>query len=291
MNQAQEQFSENETARLKKIKDEEDEAYKERLQRRREFVNGVIDEMKRLSDQEIKEIDERLEAEKQFQSELQDQANAGNISAQQSIAESKKLQQEATVEKQKEQRKQQQLDDIKTLYNLINTNLQNNDSVGVATSKAVGSMALIKTVAKMFQGFATGTDWRLGQENKPLFSGVDGHVVRVDSSEGIVRGDLMDKAEKAGITSIDEMVHRATLFGKINPQVYQMNDDRLAYVPIVKETKVDLSPLISEIKDLKNEIRNKSEFRIDPYILNGVAKGITETERKGNDIRKRTFKA
>ena len=115
--------------------------------------------------------------------------------------------------------------------------------------------------------------------------------MRVDSSEGIVRGDLMDKAEKAGITSIDEMVHRATLFGKINPQVYQMNDDRLAYVPIVKETKVDLSPLEKRLESLENTIKNKSEFRIDPYILNGVAKGITETERKGNDIRKRTFKA
>lgn len=303
LEKAQEDYAQKQSEIDKKAKDEADEkrkkeedAEKESLDKRRkareEFVNGVIDEMKRLSEEEESKIDSRIEAEKKLQSELIDQANAGNISAQQSIEASKKAEQQATLDKMKEQKKQQALDDIKTLYNVINQNIEKGDNVAVATTKAVGSMALIKSIAKLFQGFASGTEWRLGDENKALFGGVDGHIIRADSSEGIVRGDLMDKAERHGITSIDEMVNRAILFQKVPSDFYKMNDNRLAFVPVTQSNNIDILPLIKEVKELRKEIKNsQSQFSIDPYVINGIARGVTSTERKGNDIRKTLFKA
>jgi hypothetical protein len=196
------------------------------------------------------------------------------------------------LEKQKEQRKQQALDDIKTLYNLINSNISSGDGVGIATTKAIASMGVIKSVAKVFSaltGFAKGTEWRLGDEHKPMFGGVDGHVVRVDSSEAIVKGSLMDKAERAGITSTSELVQLA-VSQKLQPNMYAMNDDRLNYVPIAVKQKVDMSGVEKRIERLEATIKNKTEFSIDPYVLNGMVKGIVETQKTGNFSRKNIFK-
>jgi TP901 family phage tail tape measure protein len=293
---AQEEFWERERLGNKSKEDKtlEDEknALDERRRMRKEFVDGVIDEMKRISQEEEKLIDDRIKAEQDLQSNLQAQASAGNISAQQSIVASMQAEKRATLEKQKEQKKQQALDDIKTLYNLINSNISNDDSVGIATTKAIASMGVIKSVAKVFSalsGFAKGTEWRLGDEHKPMFGGVDGHVVRVDSSEAIVKGSLMDKAERAGITSTSELVQLA-VSQKLQPNMYAMNDDRLNYVPVAVKQNNDLSELKRELRDIKDTIKNKTEFSIDPYVLNGMVKGIVETQKTGNFSRKNIFK-
>jgi myosin heavy subunit len=275
-----------------KLLEKEKQALDERINMRKEFVDGVIDEMNRISQEEEKLIDDRIKAEQDLQSNLQAQANAGNISAQQSIVASMEAEKRATLEKQKEQRKQQALDDIKTLYNLINSNISNGDGVGIATTKAIASMGVIKSVAKVFSaltGFAKGTEWRLGDEHKPMFGGVDGHVVRVDSSEAIVKGSLMDKAERAGITSTSELVQLA-VSQKLQPNMYAMNDDRLNYVPVAVKQNNDLSELKRELRDIKDTIKNKTEFSIDPYVLNGMVKGIVETQKTGNFSRKNIFK-
>jgi hypothetical protein len=275
-----------------KLLEKEKQALDERRNMRKEFVDGVIDEMKRISQEEEKLIDDRIKAEQDLQSNLQAQASAGNISAQQSIVASMEAEKRATLEKQKEQRKQQALDDIKTLYNLINSNISNGDGVGIATTKAIASMGVIKSVAKVFSaltGFAKGTEWRLGDEHKPMFGGVDGHVVRVDSSEAIVKGSLMDKAERAGITSTSELVQLA-VSQKLQPNMYAMNDDRLNYVPVSVKQKVDMSGVEKRIERLEATIKNKTEFSIDPYVLNGMVKGIVETQKTGNFSRKNIFK-
>jgi hypothetical protein len=275
-----------------KLLEKEKQALDERRNMRKEFVDGVIDEMNRISQEEEKLIDDRIKAEQDLQSNLQAQASAGNISAQQSIVASMEAEKRATLEKQKEQRKQQALDDIKTLYNLINSNISNGDGVGIATTKAIASMGVIKSVAKVFSaltGFAKGTEWRLGDEHKPMFGGVDGHVVRVDSSEAIVKGSLMDKAERAGITSTSELVQLA-VSQKLQPNMYAMNDDRLNYVPVSVKQKVDMSGVEKRIERLEATIKNKTEFSIDPYVLNGMVKGIVETQKTGNFSRKNIFK-
>jgi myosin heavy subunit len=293
---AQEEFWEidrlgNKSKNEKDLEDEKN-ALDERRRMRKEFVDGVIDEMNRISQEEEKLIDDRIKAEQDLQSNLQAQASAGNISAQQSIVASMEAEKRATLEKQKEQRKQQALDDIKTLYNLINSNISSGDGVGIATTKAIASMGVIKSVAKVFSaltGFAKGTEWRLGDEHKPMFGGVDGHVVRVDSSEAIVKGSLMDKAERAGITSTSELVQLA-VSQKLQPNMYAMNDDRLNYVPVAVKQNNDLSELKRELRDIKDTIKNKTEFSIDPYVLNGMVKGIVETQKTGNFSRKNIFK-
>lgn len=301
----QERYAENqykyEEERLKKekeLKDKADDAEKKRLEEmrnfRRQMLNEFLDELKRQSEARESQYEKDIQTQKDFQGQLQAQANAGNITAQQSIAQSIEAEKKATIEKAKEQKKQQQIEDIKTLYNLINTALDANRSLpegqkkpnAVVIAKSIGEMGLIKSIAQLFKGFAKGTKWKLGDEDKPFMSGVDGHVVRVDSSEAIVNGGLMNKAEKAGIRSTEQLVNSAVMYQTFNPQMMRMNDDRLAF-----NSSASIEPITQRLESLEQTIKNKSEFRIDPYIINGIVKGVMETEKSKNLTRKNIYKS
>lgn len=272
-----------EEEKQKELAEKEKEALEKRRQERRKFVSDVLDEMKELSQAEEQRIDDRIKAEQDLQNNLQAQANAGNISAQQSIEASKEAERKATLEKQKEQRKQQRIEDVKTLLNIINQNIDKGDSVPIATTKGIASLGIIKAVAKGLSGFAKGTEWRLGQEHKAQLSGVDGHIVKVDSSEGIVKGSLMDKAEKAGISSTDELVNLAVM--------QKMNDQTNGFQPsMTVGYKINTSGIERRLESIEKAIESKTETQFDPYILNGLAKGIVKTERKGNFTRKTLYK-
>lgn len=285
-NEIRTKYAQEEQARIdeenaKKL-EKEKQALAERRQLTKQFIDATIDEMKRLSDEEIKEIDERINAEKELQSNLQQQANSGSIEAQKSIEASKEAERKATLEKAKEQKKQQALDDIKTLYNLINSNLDNGDNVSIATTKAVASMSIVKSVASVFSkltGFKDGTDFRLGDEHKPMFGGVDGHVVRVDSSEGIVRGDLMDKAERAGLKSMDDIVNSAVSY-----------THKSVPMTVVSNTfKTD--KLERKLDAVIDAVKSKTEFSIDPFVVNGIAKGVVANTRNRNFTKKDIYRA
>lgn len=272
-----------EEEKQKELAEKEKEALEKRRQERRKFVSDVLDEMKELSQEEEKRIDDRIKAEQELQNNLQAQANAGNISAQQSIEASREAERKATLEKQKEQRKQQRIEDVKTLLNIINQNIDKGDSVPIATTKGIASLGIIKAVAKGLSGFAKGTEWRLGQEHKAQLSGVDGHIVKVDSSEAIVKGSLMDKAEKVGISSTDELVNLAVM--------QKMNDQTNGFQPsMTVGYKIDTSGIERRLQSIEKAIESKTETQFDPYILNGLAKGIVKTERKGNFTRKTLYK-
>jgi tape measure domain-containing protein len=292
---AEDQYK-SEEERLKKekeLKDKADDAEKKRLEEmrnfRRQMLNELLDELKRQSEAREDQYEKDIQTQKDFQGQLQAQANAGNITAQQSIAQSIEAEKKATIEKAKEQKKQQQIEDIKTLYNLINQNIDKGDNAGVATAKATASMTLIKGIAKLFQGFAKGTKWKLGDEDKPFMSGVDGHIVRVDSSEAIINGGLMNKAEKAGIRSTEQLVNSAVMYQNYNPQMMRMNDDRLAFNS--SASMMSIEPITQRLESLEQTIKNKSEFRIDPYIVNGIVKGVMETEKSKNLTRKNIYKS
>lgn len=291
------ELSENEKIRLKlqaeldikniekKSLDDKKAMQKEAYDFAKKTINAELDELAKASERRQSILDKDIQTQKDFQAQLQAQANAGNITAQQSIAQSIENEKKATLAKEKEQKKQQRIDDMKTLFNLINQNIDKGDNAGIATVKATASMALIKSIAGMFKGFAKGTKWRLGQEDNPLMSGVDGHVVRVDSSEAIVNGGLMNKAEKAGIRSTEQLVNSAIMYQTFNPNSIKMNDDRQAF------NASSIEPITQRLESLEQTIKNKTEFRIEPYILHGIHKGIVQIQKDGNLTRKTIIKS
>jgi tape measure domain-containing protein len=273
----------------KKAKDAEKKRLEEMRNFRRQIFNELLDELKRQSEARESQYDKDIQTQKDFQSQLQAQANAGNITAQQSIAQSIEAEKKATIEKAKEAKKQDRLDKIKMYTQMVNNFLDQKNTPAEAGTKAFAGVGIIEGISKFFKGFAKGTKWKLGDEDKPFMSGVDGHIVRVDSSEAIINGGLMNKAEKAGIKSTEQLVNSAVMYQNYNPQMMRMNDDRLAFNS--SASMMSIEPITQRLESLEQTIKNKSEFRIDPYIVNGIVKGVMETEKSKNLTRKNIYRS
>lgn len=254
-------------------------AEKEHQQRMKEIrqkaINDTIDEMKKLSDERIKNSDQIIAKEQELQDKLQAQANAGNIVAQESIAASIEAQKEATIAKQKEQRRQQRLEEMNILYNLIEAKIDKGDSAPKAVGKSLAEMALIKGAARLFdniKGFYKGTKGKLKDEDTAIRGGKDGHLIWADGDEMIFNPQQTNKLESVGLGKTDDVVNSALMY-KLNLGMVNLGAGKQSQA----QSQTDLY-----LKKLVDVMESKGEFYLDPIVVNGIAKGVVSTEIKGN---------
>ena len=255
--------------------DREKQHAKEMMEVRKLYVNGIIDEMKRLSNIREAEYDKEANDQKTLQDKLQAQANAGNITAQESIAASIEAQKEATIAKQKEQRRQQRLEEMKILYNLIESKIDKGDSVPKAIGKSFAEMSLIKGADKLLdnvKGFYKGTKGKLKDEDSPIRSGKDGHLIWADGDEMIFNPQQTNKLESVGLGKTDDVVNSALMY-KLNLGMVNLGAGKQAQ----SQSQTDIY-----LKKLVDVMESKGEFYLDPIVVNGIAKGVVSTEVKGN---------
>lgn len=257
-----------------KLRDEE--ARRQKMKEiRQKGVNDTIDEMKKLSDERQKYLDETISKEQKMQDVLQAQANAGNITAQESIAASIEAQKKATLAKQQEQARQQRLEEIKILYNLIESKIDKGDSAPKAIGKSLAEMGLIKGAAKLLdniKGFYKGTQGKLKDENQAIKGGKDGHLIWADGDEMIVNPTQTNKLASVGLDKTDDVVNSAIMY-KMNVGLLGFN----AKNPQATQSQTDMY-----LKKLVDVMESKGEFYLDPIVVNGIAKGVVSTEIKGN---------
>ena len=259
----------------KKIESDEKEHQKKMKEIRQKAINDTIDEMKQLSDKRQEYIDDTISKEQKLQETLQAQSNAGNITAQESIAASIEAQKKATVAKQQEQARQQRLEEINILYNLIESKIDKGDSAPKAIGKSLAEMGLIKGAAKLLdniKGFYKGTQGRLKDENQAIKSGKDGHLIWADGDEMIVNPNQTNKLASVGLDKTDDVVNSAIMY-KMNVGLLGFN----AKNPQASQSQTDMY-----LKKLVDVMESKGEFYLDPIVVNGIAKGVVSTEIKGN---------
>jgi hypothetical protein len=264
----------------KEEKDKEKAHLKEMSDLRKSYLNGIFDEMKRISNEKEALLDKEIEAEKKQQDNLQAQANAGNIDAQNSIKASIEAQKQATVEKQKEVDKQRRYDELKMLYNLIEAKIEKGDGAIQATGKSMAEMAIIKGAAKLLSGFKKGTKKRVRDEMNPnvdLGSDPDNRIIRVAGDEGILTGEKMNLLEKAGIHTTDEIVN-AAIQSKVN-----IKQD-------VAGNSYDLLALQGKLDAIEKAIINKPETNIELGLITQNAMEIIERRTQGNKTTTNAFK-
>jgi hypothetical protein len=260
----------------KKKLEKEKEFYDEIKKFARQTADETINQMKRESQQRESEFDRRISAEKDLQNQLQAMANAGNIQAQQSILASQQAEQKATIEKQKEQQKQQRLEEISLLMKAIQQNVDNGDSIPVALGKAGAQVGLVKAFTKIFgniKGFFEGTEGTLADENTPLKGGKDGHLIWADGNEKIMKGEYVKKLANAGLTKTSDIVSSAIMYQNIATKGGQVG------------YSIDLGSVVNKLDELQKTIKNKPETTISPLIIEGMAKGVVETHKQGNITR------
>jgi hypothetical protein len=273
---AQENYYNRDLDNQKDYVDKTEEFNKKLRDFSRQTADEIIQQLKRVSEERESEFDRRIDAEQRLQDQLAEQANAGNIQAQQSILASQQAEQKATIAKQKEQQKQQRLDEINILMKAIQQNVDNGDSIPVALGKAGSQVGLVKAFVKVFgniKGFFDGTEGTLADENTPLKSGKDGHLIWADGNEKIMKGDYVKKLASAGLTKTSDIVSSAIMYQNIATKGTQVG------------YSIDLGSVVSKLDELQKTIKNKPETTISPLIIEGMAKGVVESHKQGNVTR------
>jgi hypothetical protein len=261
-----------------KLREEEEKAEKEAQKRLAEFrknmINEGLDQWKKASEEREKLIDREISASEKLADDLRQQANNGTIQANQSLAEQNRITNEKIQQKQKEQRIQQQIEEIKLLYNATEQYLQAGDTLPVAGSKAFLQVKGIKFLAQSLTGFFKGTKRTIGEElGTPQLSGKDGHIVRVDGSEMVFNGDLTNKVMSVNPSATTDEIVDTYVKSKTSNKA-----------PVFIQNSTADERLLKKVDELNTTIKNKTEFTMHGESISNTLFQIVSTEKKGADL-------
>ena len=268
----------------KEIEDNDRAVAEKKLENIKKMANAVNDLTQMALDAYIKTIerkismlDDKMNRIAQQSQYLQDKANAGNITAQESLAKAQEDQLNAEKEKIKYQRSIQRLQMALAIFNAYNNNIQNAKVGENAFAKTITDVSALSAFVSALPQFYTGTETTVAEAlGQPQLSGRDGHIIRVDGSEKILNPYL---SQKTGDLTTFEIAKIAEdrLKGKLvyNTEVNSTANNMWASYK-----------LIDEIQDLKTIIKNKPETNIAMgEIVGGVMK-IVETTKVSNTTTK-----
>ena len=284
LNDAQETYSDEQLARDKKIADEKDKLIDEELaaeQKRQEdlrnlmesFGNEVLDGLTERSKRKQALIDDEIAKEQQLVDALREGAQNGNAIASESLAQAETNLEAKERAKMEELKKEQQIEEIKAIWNALNNFLDGGDELPEATIKATTGVLGVKKLVENISGFYKGTKGRLGDENKAIRGGKDGHLIWADESEMIFNGGQVDELEDSGMKTTDDVVKSAVMFHQLKA---------IDHSNTAQHSTVDTSRLEGKIEQLTQVMKNKPEISFHPHIIQGMADGLKKTVKKGS---------
>lgn len=180
---------------------------KQQIQDTEKLITGVADSLDQLSDKRINKIEDEQEKNDKAVEEQQRRAEQGLSNT---LAFEQQKAAELEQQKEEEQKKAEQRAKALAYLTLFTEFAKENPNS--AAGKALAQVAIAETVSGLFyEGTERVEDDIAG---KPLFSGRDGYVVRVDGSERIMTGS---QNNRLGNISNEDLVSIAT--DKQSPQV------------------------------------------------------------------------
>jgi hypothetical protein len=262
------------------------EALEELLDLVKQYADLTFEEASKLSKEQQDLLEDEISAQEAVIESKKQAADQGNATAEESLKVEEEILEQKKEALKEEKKREEAIRQLEAFYTLVTQFLEQGDNAGVAAGKAAAGTLGIKAAGEaLFNslgGFYEGTDWKLGQEHTPFKSGKDGHVVRVDSEEGIANPSLMNMAEGAGLSSMDEVFNKAVMFQQLSgsshelPSVnyYERNDSALLYA-LEQNNKLQ--------KQIKQSIENNPSiiFKTEESksgLVNAMAMGV----KKGN---------
>jgi hypothetical protein len=263
---------------LANIRAKDEKSEEERLKRMAEFrknmINEGLDQWKKASEEREKLIDREIDMNQKLADDLKQKSINGTIKDEESLAKTNEIINQKIQQKQKEEKIQRRIDQIKILYASVENYLAKGDDLPKATTKSTVGMGFLETIAKTFTGFFKGTKRTIGEElGAPQLSGKDGHIVRVDGSEMVFNGDLTNKVMSVNPSATtDEIVDTYVKSKTLNK------------APVFIQNSTADERLIKEVQDLKNVMKNKTEFTMHGESISNTLFQIVSTEKKGADL-------
>lgn len=158
LNASQEEFADNQTDRLKEETEVEEEELEKRFETRNKFLRATEKAITDSIDKRIKKVEEeKSAAEKQFDF-LSGLAESGNIKAQQSLKEEQRIIREAEAERERLEKRKQDILLVSAVLQSFNSNLAAGDDTGTAFTKAIATEELLTTFISTLSGFYDGTE-------------------------------------------------------------------------------------------------------------------------------------
>ena len=259
--------------------DKELELANKRKDELREIGDAIFDGFIERSEKKQDAIDDEIAKSEELEDRLRTESNNQNAIASESLAAQEAIGDELLAQKEAEAKKEQALEEAKMIYAAINSFLDAGDSLPIATGKGFAGVFGIRKLIESLPGSFGGTEGRLGDESQAVMSGKDGHIVRVDSSEYIVNGGLVDQAEAAGITGTSDLVQKAIMY-------QQGAGGSSAQTAAQASSSFNTSMLEAKMDTLINLERNRTEFSLQPEVINGIVEGMWSSTKK-NSVQER----
>lgn len=257
----------------KDIADIEKQEQQKRFETTKQFVDATADYFIKKSEEKIAQLDKEIQAgEKQFTA-LQELANQGNLTAQQSLAEQQRIINDANRKKIAEQKRIERIKLAETAFGVYTSKLDAGDKNPLLST--IKDVTLLNQFIQSLPAFEEGTE-NTGVNGK----GVDGkggfHAI-LHPNERVLTAE---QNEKIGTLSNVELSKLASDYN--NGKIINLKQDFAG-------NSYDLLPLLSEIKDLKRTIEQRPTHNIAMGEITQSIMQIVEKTTKGNRVEKTTY--
>ena len=278
-NDVNDKLTESEQRRIdreNKKKEEEQEKLKKRLENQNAWIKWTADYFIEQSNRKIAQIDKEIAAAENQQNILQELAANGNINAKESLAEQQKIIDQANRRKEQEQRRQQMIQLVSSVYETYNNKVAENAEHPLMETirDTVMLQQFANTLLGQMPAFLEGTE-----DTGTNGYGVDGkggfHAI-LHPNERVVPKSLN---EQIGSMSNEQLARLA--------QEYQNGK-------LIRGSQagssMELAVLVNEMKDLKETIRQKPETNIELGEITSSVMEIVKSTKQGNTLKTNRFK-
>jgi TP901 family phage tail tape measure protein len=249
------------------------EAIKKIEEEKRAIITTTADILTKQSEARISQMDTEIaKAEEQLEHYKQ-MAQEGNITAQESLAEQQRIIDEANLKKEREQKRQQRIKLAESIYSTYSAKVESGSANPLA--ETIRDTTLLQQFIASLPTFLDGTE-DTGLNGR----GIDGkggfHAV-LHPNERVIPKNLNDKIGTLSNTELAKVAHE-----------YQ--NGRMMEGATQSASALEFSLLVSEIKDLKQVIKDKPETSIGLGEITQSMVEIVEKRVRGNSVTFNRFK-
>lgn len=249
------------------------EAIKKIEEEKRAIITATADILTKQSEARISQMDAEIaKAEEQLEHYKQ-MAQDGNITAQESLAEQQRIIDEANLKKEREQKRQQRIKLAESIYSTYSAKVESGSANPLA--ETIRDTTLLQQFIASLPTFLDGTE-DTGLNGR----GIDGkggfHAV-LHPNERVIPKNLNEKIGTLSNTELAKVAHE-----------YQ--NGRMMEGATQSASALEFSLLVSEIKDLKQVIKDKPETSIGLGEITQSMVEIVEKRVRGNSVTFNRFK-
>lgn len=241
-----------------------------------EFINlmkPIIEAEIKMSQKRVELLDREMEKRKEAYNLYTELAKNGTIQAQQSLALEQQAIVEANKKKEQEMKRQERLKFAESAFSAYASNVDKGEKNPLL--KTITDMTLLRQFISSMPSFEVGTE-DTGANGK----GIDGrggfHAILHPNER------VMTKEQNAMLGGLKNDEVAETIANVRSGKIVALKQDKAG-------NSFDLKPLLSEIQELKQVIKQKPETNIELGEIVQGAMEIVQTTKKGNTVKRNRY--